>query len=118
MNTCDKCGEPIVRASASVGTGYATNDKNEMICYDCCAINDREHMRSTGRIMLYDTDTELTNWPGTLRFPSTYRRKGHHNIAGNRYDMWFHFDGFEWHGVRYGDNTQIVHCRRTKTKSG
>ena len=35
-------------------------------------------------------------------------------IAGIRYDCWFRFEGFWWWGVRYGNNTEIVHCKRTK----
>ena len=56
---------------------------------------------------------EISNWPGTLRFDCGVR-KGRHNIARTRYDAWFLFGGFEWHGVQYGDDTQIIHCRRTK----
>lgn len=57
----------------------------------------------------------ITNWPGTLEFSTAYMRRGYHNIAGRRYDVWFYFAGKRWHGVQYGDNTQILHCRQTKT---
>ena len=71
-------------------------------------------MTEHGRIMLYLSNGEVMNWPGTLRFPA-HVRKGRHNIAGSRYDVWFAGpDGFQWHGVQYGDNTQICHCKRTK----
>jgi len=93
-------------------------------------------MIQTGRILLYlslkpDVKREaipvscarhpiasehtLTNWPGTLRFDPHYIKKGRHNIAGTRYDVWFPGpDGHIWHGINYGENTQITHCKRTK----
>jgi hypothetical protein len=57
---------------------------------------------------------ELTNWPGSLSIQVRRIKTGHHNIAGKRYDVWFTFEGHEWHGVQYGDNTQICHCRKLK----
>jgi hypothetical protein len=115
---CAKCGlkKPVQNQG---GTGYATNDANERVCYACCADVDREYLRSHDRISLYLSKDktghyEITNWPGTLRF-SPYRvREGRHNIAGSRYDAWFSFEGAGWHGVQYGENTQIIHCRKAK----
>lgn len=89
-------------------------------------------MKEEGRITLYLTykfvdhehftyfsrelyDGKLTNWPGTLCYKATSIRKGHHNIAGSRVDVWFVGpDKHVWHGAQYGDNTQLCHCRRTK----
>jgi len=40
---------------------------------------------------------------------------GRHNFGLTRYDVWFDGkDGHIWHGVQYGDNAQILHCKRTK----
>ena len=83
-------------------------------------------MEETGKMILYfvpDTQTtnektglcHITNWPNTLRFNGGFS-VGRHNIAGKRYDVSFVFNGFYWHGITYGDNTQICHCRRTKEK--
>jgi hypothetical protein len=98
-------------------------------CYACCAARDRADMRESGRAVLYltcpergtvnmlpqhGTRHELTNWPGSLRIPVHYIRKGRHNFAGRRYDFRFRFEGQEWHGTQYGDNTQIAHCKRLK----
>lgn len=57
----------------------------------------------------------VTNWPGTLTFDLTYAKAGLHHRAETRYDVWFKGpDGSRWHGVQYGENTQICHCRRLK----
>ena len=140
--TCVRCGEekPI---NTSGGTGYA-GDIGNPTCYSCCADLDRESMIETGKATLYlacepaskafDNGRPFTpatinkghgrsrkgtvsNWPGTLAFSASvdYSR---HNIARWRYDA--HFigpDGFWWHGVTYGDNTQICHCKRTKKRA-
>ena len=72
-------------------------------------------MRNHGKIALYLTDEGVTNWPASLVFPVRYRRIGRHNWAGKRYDVWFTGpDGKPWHGTQYGDNTQIIHCKRVK----
>lgn len=116
------------------GTGYATLSDGSRICYTCSAKREREDLVKSGRGVLYFTpsratitgrpirrdggwgECELTNWTGVLRFSGGYR-VGRHNMAGRRYDAWFNGpDGFEWHGVTYGDNTQICHVRRLKGK--
>jgi len=102
------------------GTGYALFGKSKRkVCYECCAIRDRKEMDKTGKAVLYlsmipDTDYYVSNWPGTLKLPIHAMSKGRHNIAGVRYDVWFRFSGCNWHGIQYGDNTQICHCKRLK----
>jgi hypothetical protein len=137
---CIACGvEFPTPQPGDVATGYALIEiekKEFRICYKCCADQDRKYMREHGKIMLYLVYTvkqpteserrigyrptkvyEVTNWPGTLRFKVRASKEGHHNIAGKRTDVWFRGpDNKEWWGVNYGDNTQIVHCRRTKQK--
>jgi len=117
-------------------TGYGTDAKGKTRCYDCCADVEREWMREHGNTTLYlapakrkaedeakmvtgqsrDTSGEwkVTDWPGKLSIPVDRISKGRHNIAGVRYDVWFRFEGRRWHGVQYGDWTQICHCRRLK----
>lgn len=139
---CSQCGE-VKPVQSTGGTGYARNRADELVCYACCAVNDRADMIATGKATLYltceprskerlhwrpftpstlsqgtgrSTRGKVSNWPGTLSF-DCFTRTGNHNIAGTRYDCWFIGpDGFEWHGVTFGDNTQICHCKRTKTK--
>lgn len=119
---CD-CGHPPSKCE-SFTTGYGTDSNGKTACYACCAENDIRHMVETGKTVLYLTieneftghaKAEVTNWPGSLRFPVGYVRRGRHNIAGTRADVWFTGpDGKNWHGVMYGDMTQLCHCRRVK----
>lgn len=120
------------------GTGYGISTQHmvyrghvatvdAMICYACCAETDQADMVADGRATLYLThdqiprgtcypfaDGHVSNWPGTLKLKCRVKR-GHHNIARHRYDAWFTGpDGKPWHGVQYGDNTQILHCRRVR----
>lgn len=112
---CHDCGE-VKPVKTSGSTGYAYFEEN-IICFECCGKRDEKYMEETGKNTLYLTGNgenyEITNWPGTLRFPASVK-VSRHNIAGWRYDAWFWFNGRRWHGVTYGDNTQICHCKRTK----
>ena len=113
---CVKCNQDKEYVS-DFTTGYARTD-NGKVCFDCCAKQDKEYMRATGHIDLYLVDDQtlprVTNWPGTLSIPCTGVKIGNHNIAGRRYDVWFAFEGYWWHGVQYGHNTQVCHCKKTK----
>lgn len=130
--TCSKCKQTITYESEFT-TGYGVNDKGEKVCFACCGKEDEKNMEETGKAMLYLSfnfprpmeyhkrigtysvnNGKVTNWPGTLSIPIHTVKVGHHNMAGRRYDVWFKFRGKEWHGVQYGDNTQIVHCNRLK----
>ena len=112
---CD-CGHaPSPHDSFTEGYGISRNGKTA--CYSCCAEKDRSDMDKTGRAILYlgqpkDAPAYIGNWPGSLRY-SAIVHAGRHNIAGVRYDAWFtDHAGRRWHGVTYGDMTQICHCRR------
>lgn len=104
-------------------TGYGIDAEGKTRCYACCAEGDKKWMRENGKAILYLTtenpDTpnrgEVSNWPGSLRI-KCFIRRGRHNIARWRYDCWFKFEGQDWRGVSYGDNTQVCHCRRIKSK--
>lgn len=125
---CIDCGEAIaIPIGDCIGTGYgrSSDRPDTLVCYACCGVRDRRDMIETGRATLYLThdrisspaypyaDGHVSNWPGTLKLRARVKR-GAHNIARYRYDVWFSFDGAQWHGVQYGDNTQICHCRRVK----
>jgi len=126
--TCEVCHKEISQEHEDFTTGYATNDKKEKICYACCAEADKQFMRDNNKITLYlikrylypESTTNkaynyfVTNWPGSLEIKCYYSDKGKHNIAGTRYDVWFKFEGYVWHGVQYGENTQLCHCKKTK----
>ena len=131
---CGECGE-VKPIQTNGGTGYGWNDTqpdSKPICYECCGKREVASMLETGRATLYLTQPErsgpsyrldsyggrghavVTNWPGTLKL-NAYVKRGAHNIARPRYDAWFTGpDGKPWHGVTYGDNTQLCHCRRVK----
>lgn len=116
---CSQCGIVKTRAPADAFTGgYGIGaDGRQMFCYCCCAENDKEQMRRTGRACLYlnAKTREVTNWPGSLRLRCGPARKSWHNFAGRngRTDVWFTFEGDTWHGVNIGDN-DILRCKRTK----
>jgi hypothetical protein len=117
---CDQCHKVVVPQSSST-TGYGINDNGEHICYACCGENDHRDLYGLPvgkRTILYDCGEALTNWPGTFSVFPHHRKVGRHNIAGKRCDMWFYLDGPQgehfYHGVRYGDETQVVHVRRLK----
>lgn len=69
---------------------------------------------------LYAKNIRVSNWPGSLKLKVYSMRIGSHNMANCRYDVWFEVLNPEtnrlekWHGVCYGDGTQICHCKRTK----
>jgi len=100
-------------------TGYGTDDNGNKACFDCCGIVDKMRMVKQGRAVLYldYAGGTVSNWPGTYKVNVWSSKTGRHNIAGKRYDVWFKGpDGHYWHGVTYGDYTQICHCKRTKEK--
>ena len=124
------------------GRFYGRMQDSSIHCDVCCGELDTADAMRTGRAVLYlsfpcnprlgrgasvasriglqylryrPEEVYLTNWPGTLRLPvkDGLVKAGRHNFAGIRYDVWFIGpDGKEWHGVQYGDNTQICHCKR------
>lgn len=111
------CGHMSTPTQLTVGYGIDADGKRH--CYACCAVRDRAQMEEAGKATLYLVEErgkrpEITNWPGSLRFPAGPVRKGRHNIAGTRYDTWFDGPGGTWHAVQYGENTQIAHCKRVK----
>lgn len=116
---CHECKEAKPFPSEGGGTGYGYDSDHNPICYECCGKRDRAHMLKEGRITLYLTtdrhgDCRVSNWPNTLSFKGGYK-VGRHNFSGKRYDVWFHGpEGTKWHGVTYGDNTQLCHCKRLK----
>lgn len=126
---------------ADFTTRFGVDSEGRKHCYECCANFDREQMSKDGRATLYLTVPDeftgysravgraggwqaipsylpsepvyyVSNWPGSLKYPA-FVRKGRHNLAGTRYDVWFtDFQGRKWHGVQYGENSQLCHCRR------
>ena len=115
MHALLECGHSE-SAHSSITVGYGTNSKGERHCYMCCAEQDKATMRADKRIVLYlDTKARtVSNWPGSFKLDVSHISEGRHNIAGKRYDAYFMFEGTRWHGVQYGDMTQLVHCKQLK----
>ena len=117
---CVDCGQEKIHVD-SLTTGYGIDKQGRKVCYSCCGKRDSADMSATGRAVLYLTEegpegAVVSNWPGTLKFRVRYKRVGSHNLAGRRVDVWFtDSDGREWHGVNYGHNSQLCHCRRLRS---
>lgn len=124
---CDDCGLVITPPgelhplAKMVGTGYSLikdGDTEKVVCYQCCGVRDTKWMRDHDKTTLYLTGSFVKNWPGSLEFKVRYIKTSRHNIARIRYSVWFDGpDGVSWYGVQFGNNTQILHCRKLKRKS-
>ena len=122
---CVDCGQEKIHVNPNGcgGTGYATyrmDGIEKKVCYACCAKRESGvHARYRARGSLLDGEGPegpvVTDWPGVLKFRVRHKRVGSHNLAGRRVDVWFtDSDGREWHGVNYGHNSQLCHCRRLR----
>ena len=120
---CNLCKKEIVGKN-EISTGYGEDKDGKKFCYKCCADLDKSDMIKTGKSVLYLTIinngtsnyAKVTNWPGTLIFDHLHYKTGWHNWGLKRYDVWFAFNGFIWHGYTIGDFTQICHCKQTKER--
>lgn len=113
---CARCHALIPPRLGDGPVGYGLTPKNEPVCYDCCAVEDKNRMLKGEPITLYLSTNEkgepvLTNWPGTLRIPVMAVKKGKHNIAGSQYNVRFTFHGKRWYGRQYGEMTQLCRCK-------
>lgn len=121
--TCAKCGAEIIACGCGCGcgTGYAILPDIGKICYECSAEIEKQFMRDNGHSILYmcekGTGYEITDWPGRLKIPVSFWKQSKHNMARIRVDVWFMFEGQVWHGVQYGEFTQLCHVRRTRYTS-
>jgi hypothetical protein len=117
-NTILDCGHKPSKHS-NFTTGYGTNKDGKTFCYDCCAYNDVQQMLNNKSIVLYlvknNNQYQVTNWPASLKF-NLYGNPviGKHNIAGTQTHVYFKLYGTIWHGVQYGDNSQLCYCKQTK----
>lgn len=69
---------------------------------------------------LFIRNEKVINWPGSLEFKIESMRVGNHNMSKVRFDVRFLVPNAAnqtievWHGTRYGTDTEVLHCRRTK----
>jgi len=89
------------------GTGYSSH-RDRKICYACCGRSDTRRMERGLPVLLYYHGGEVSNWPGTLKIKASYTKKGNHNIARTRTDVWFNFVGKRFHGTQYGEYCDIL----------
>ncbi|NJO63177.1 MAG: hypothetical protein HC836_34650 [Richelia sp. RM2_1_2] len=111
--------KPVNKAG---GTGYGRN-KDGKTCYACIGILDKQALENAkigDKFTHYLAKKKgedyytVCNWPGTWSTGKLYVRKGYHNIARYRYDVWFTVGKNRFHGVTFGDMTQICHIRCIK----
>jgi len=113
--TCSQCGQNKVHES-DFSTGYGRDKNNNIICYSCCGINDAKELTDLPKgkkTVQYWDGENIVNWPASLVIKPYYTTKGRHNMAGTREDIYFRFNGFKYHAVQYGKNSQIAHIRKT-----
>lgn len=131
------CGKAFADDATDFLPGYARKaDTDERVCYPCAAASELADLHATGRAVLYLSgepkyhptlstqpfawlsDVKVGNWTGLIKFNVTGYNRGLHNIAGKRTNVWFTDDkGGKWWGVSYGDNTQLIHCKRLKGRA-
>lgn len=115
--TCDQCKEAITHES-EISTGYGTNKEGEKICFKCCGINDSKELKELKngeKMCLYLSNGMVINWPSTLQIKPYYTKNGRHNIAGTRQDVYFTHEGERFHGVQYGNMSDILHVKKIKS---
>lgn len=90
---------------------------SNVLCDNCSSLFQKAEMVVTGKTKLYDTGgMHLSNYSNTLHFDIIGSQRGNHNIAPCRIDFWFNGpDNHTWHGILYGNNTCVVHCKRNKS---
>ena len=120
--TIDPCGDAFL-AYYYVGNGLLVGidlEKLQSKINDLGKI-DREELENLpigGKVTQYlvkeGNEYFISNWPGTLKIRIWQIKKGNHNIAGTRSDVWFCYAGHNFHGVQYGNHSQICHITRVR----
>lgn len=129
---CAYCAETIAQSKIGNGAsgGYGRDKDGNKVCFACCADLDRAAMRRDGKIVLYlsgvspkirkgfcvNAAWSISNWPGSLKFQPFGQsvKVSQTNWRLDRYDVWFVFEGYIWHGVSVGNDSELLHCKRTK----
>lgn len=144
LTLCDRCGK-AVKNDSNFTTGYGVDregDEEKVYCFACCGLRDAERMEVEDKTYLYYCDHpdpipgtfqeqmavntprfySLTNWPGTFKIPL----RAYHITVKTEYPwgratrvtrVSFEYKGRKWVGAMYGDNTQVMNCKRLKEKS-
>ena len=102
--------------------GYGKDRDGNIVCYDCAGKMDADTLESLkpGEWMdLYlvndvDGNYWVQNWPGSLKFNIYPPPHWQAQSFRNWYDIWFFFRNNRYHGVKYGNNTEIVHIQKVR----
>lgn len=95
---------------------YAMNGEGKKLCYDCCGVMEKKQLlelKPKETIVFYLSGHEVINWCGTMRIKCIVK-EGKHNIAGVRHDCWFKIGDKCYHGVQYGDFSELCYIKRVK----
>lgn len=114
---CSSCKaeKPLQKSG---GTGFGTDKNGAKHCYACIAEIDKDALRNLSKgqkIAMYfeKGNSEVSNWPGTLRIPCTYR-KIRHNFGIEAYAISFFFEGNRFYGRNIGYMSQLVSVKKAK----
>ena len=97
---------------------YGMNGKGEKFCYDCCGVLEKRQLlelRPKETLVFYLSEHEVTNWCGTMHIKCTVK-EDRHNIAKVRRDCWFKLGGNCYHGVQYGNSSELCYIKRVKNE--
>jgi len=98
---------------------YGIDNHGHKICFVCCGKIDMKRFK-TAKVgdkdyLYYNHETNtISNFPGTFKIAGGCHTHGKHNIARTRIDIWFKVGDTHFHGVQYGENTQILHTKCVK----
>jgi len=88
---CRQCGENCIPDGLTSGYGEFNGEK---YCFACCALRDREAMLKDNFAYLYCGEKEITNWPGSLRFPIIRKETAKNGTT----TYYFTFNNHTWFG--------------------
>lgn len=104
------CGHCATQCATHLGKTY---------CPTCDAQWIDGYMQTAYRTTLYlierDSCLYLTNWFSTLEIKIDHWKYGRHNMVDRVTHVWFKHADMVWYGVNYGGNTQLCHCKKTKS---
>jgi hypothetical protein len=124
---CHDCGK-VIEPPDNFSTGYGIDQDGHKVCFNCCGKRDRKELfdaKPGDKFVFYliekknettgQTEYYVTNWPASLKIKlHATPRKGRHNIAGRRLDVWFIQNGKNFHGTQYGENSQLLYTKCVK----
>lgn len=104
--TCSVCGKQI--QSDGMGTGYGEDKSGNIVCYACCAEQDKAYLRDHGILDGYLSSNEFINWPGSFRIPVLASKKSRNNFGAVRIDFWLKWEGRNYYGRQVGNNSECA----------